>query len=41
MKNEFNEFEFVSDEELWEEIYGVNTKPLDWRGSDLIQDMVF
>ena len=38
---EFDVFEFVSDEELWTEIYGRITNRDVWKSLDLIQDMVF
>jgi hypothetical protein len=38
--NEINVFEFVSDEELWTEIYGRTTNRDVWRSLDLIQNQV-
>jgi hypothetical protein len=38
---EIDEFEFVSDEELWTEIYGKGTKIDIWKAIDAIQDQVW
>ena len=39
--NEINVFEFVSDEELWTEIYGKATNKDVWKSLDVIQDQVW
>ena len=39
--NEINVFEFVSDEEIWEEIYGRTTKIDIWKTIDSVQDQVW
>jgi hypothetical protein len=37
--NEIDVFEFVSDEELWTEIYGKSTNKDVWKSLDVIQDL--
>ena len=37
---EFDLFELVSDEKLWEQIYGRTTNRDVWRSLDIIQDQV-
>ena len=39
--NEIDVFEFVSDEELWTEIYGKVTNKDVWKSLECVQDLVW